>query len=344
VIILRRLALLTITLIVAVTLPSAVSSAGTSSTSVEVFNHLGLQFPVAIAGHGKYLWIADLLSHNANGQVVRVNARTGAHLSITSPLIKHPTALISDGTYVWIVNGNHFSPLDPTISRIDIATNKVRLVAKLPSPGFGVTLTIAGRYLWVAGITNGSLLRINRSTLSMTKVASKHFHSVGVLTSDKNYLWVACSGGGPLERGSLARVSLRTGVVQQVDSPYFNEPSAVTSNGTSVWMPASNHVVVKVNIATNGVTKISSKSFEAVIGIGSTPRNVYVLSEYGNVSTGGGNLTQINAATNATKDYPSKYFLRPKGLALLGSHLWVIGTSGNPLKPITHGQLIRVTP
>jgi hypothetical protein len=345
----RRLTALTIMLVVSVAVPIAPSVIGASTTSIVAYSHLGLVDPVAICAHGKYVWIADLgANESQHGQVVRVTASTGAHLSITSPLINHPSALISDGSYVWVVNGSHFSPSHPFISRIDIATNKVTLVRKLSSPGFLDSLAIAGRYLWVSGVAYPALLRINRTTLSTTKVTSDLFVGDETLAADRHYLWVASDAGGLLGRGSLVRLSLTTGDVKAVNSPFFNDAVTVTSNGTSVWMPASNHVVVKVDIATGKVIKVSSRSFSLSLWIASTKRDVYVMSVQDDLLAGpGGALTQINAATDSLRVITSKFLTSPKGLAVLGSHVWVISSStlaSGPTGPTENYALVRITP
>lgn len=338
----RRLSVLTVLLAWLTAVPISTSFAEASAESVAAFNHLGLVDPVAVAAEGKYVWIADLGEGGNSGQVVRVTASTGAHQSIKGPLVNRPSALISDGVHVWVVNGTHFSPSHAFISRIDIATNKVTLVRKLSSPGLP-SLAIAGQYLWVSGVSYPALLRINRTTLSTTKVTSDLFLGVGGITADRHYLWVARDDGGPLGRGSLSRVSLTTGAVTGVNSPYFNDPISVTSNGTSVWMPASNHVVVKVDIATGKTIKVSSKSFSTSLWIESTPRDVYVLSDGGNPAGPGGTLTQINVATNSVRVITSKLFTSLGGLAVLGSDVWVINSLPSPNGAHTMNLLMRVT-
>ena len=339
----RRITALIVLLASLMAVPITTSFAEASAESVVVINNLGLVDPVAITAHGKYVWIADLGGDGKNGQVVRVTASTGAHLSITSPLLNDPSDLISDGSYVWVVNGTHFVPANASISRIDIATNKVTLVRKLSSTGFP-SLAIAGRYLWVSGVSYPALLRINRTTLSTTKVTSKLFLGVGAIAADRHYLWVARDDGGPLGRGSLSRVSLATGAVKGVNSPFFNDPVTVTSNGAFVWMPASEHVVVKVDIANGKTVKVSSKSFSTSQWIESTPRDVYVLSEGGNPAGPGGTLTQIIAATYSVHVITSKLFTALRGLAVLGSHVWVINSLPTPNGPHTMNLLMRVTP
>jgi hypothetical protein len=111
-------------------------------------------------------------------------------------------------------------------------------------------------------------------------------------------------------------------------------------------MPASNHVVVKVDIATNKVTTVSSKSFATSLWIGSSSRNVYVLSVYGDPSPPGGALTVIDDATNSLHVVTSKLLTDPMGLAVLGSHVWVISSStlSSATSPNPNFQLVRVTP
>jgi hypothetical protein len=316
------------------------SLADASTTS---YNNFGLLNPTAISAHGRYVWVADEGSAGKGAKVVRVTASTGAHLAITSPLLPDPSYLISDGTYVWVVNRRH-SATGASITRIDIATNKVTLVEKLPGVGFPVSLAIAGNYLWASGLTNdNALLRINRTTLSRTDVTSDLFIAGPVITADKRYVWVACSGGGPLGRASLARVSLATGAIKSVNSPYFNDPVTVTSTGTDVWMPASNHVVVKVDIATGEVSKVSSKSFVDSLWIASTHRFVYVLNLGGSTIGPYGALTRISEASNSLKVVESPSFTSPVGMAVLGSEVWVINSSYPNSGPTTKNLLVRVT-
>jgi hypothetical protein len=343
----RRLVVPMTLLAIALTAAQGSSFAGASAQRVVAYNHLGLVDPVAITAHGKYLWIANLTDGNKKNYIVRVTASTGAHLSIGSPLFTRPWALISDGSYVWVVSGPNSSSTHASISRIDIATNKVSLVTNLHTLGFPVTLAIAGRDLWVAGVTNGTLLRVNRSTLSTSIVSSALFGAGEVLTADKKYLWVASDSGGPLGRGSLARVSLSTGAIKGINSPYFNDPVTVTSNGTSVWLPASNHVVTKVEIATSKVTKVSSKSFNTPLWSGSTAQDAYMLSDSGEYPVAGGDLTQINSSTNSIDAITSKLIVSPLGLAILGPNVWIINTpafSHTTATFSTKNLLVRVTP
>jgi hypothetical protein len=135
----RRLTAFTILLLaLSMSIPVTGSFAGASCASVVAYNNLGLVNPGAIAAHGKYVWIADRSVDGKNGlikngQVVRLDASTGAHLSVTSPLLNDPVALISDGSYVWVVNEAKFScltgdggtvPLDCRCLRRQFAANR----------------------------------------------------------------------------------------------------------------------------------------------------------------------------------------------------------------------------
>lgn len=340
----RRLTILTVALGVALTTFMTPSFAGAASTSVVAFNNVGLSDPISIAAHGQYVWIGDRSGGSDDSQVVRVNAHTGAHLSITSPLIDLPWALVSDGTYVWVENGGYPGSTRGSISRIDIATNKVSLVTRISSQ---VTLAIGGPYLWVANSEAGSLLRVNRTTLAITTITSPLLFQASALCADKHYLWVARDGGGSLYRGSLTRVSLTTGTVKGINSPYFNDPVTVTSNGTFVWMPASNHVVVKVDIATSKVIKISSKSFDTSLASASTSRYAYIASVDGNTHPNGGDngaITQIGAKSNSLHVITSTHLTDPYAEAILGSAVWVIDTPLGLPNSRTKNLLLRVTP
>ena len=61
----------------------------------------------------------------------------------------------------------------------------------------------------------------------------------------------------------------------------------------------------------------------------------------------GGALTQINAATDSLRVITSKFLTSPKGLAVLGSHVWVISSStlaSGPTGPTENYALVRITP
>jgi hypothetical protein len=324
--------------------PVTTSFAGASAASVVAYNNLGLLNPGAIAAHGKYVWVADRGVGGKRAEVVRVTASSGAHRSYSSPLLNEPVALTSDGTYVWVVNAASQGATHGSISRIDIATNKVSSVTTVSGLSFLVSLAVAGPYLWAAGVSDNGILRIDRATLAVRTISSTLFYPGAVLTADKKYVWVSSDGGGPLGRGSLARISVATNKVTGVNSPYFNDAVTVTSNGTSVWVPASNHVVVKVDIATSKAIKISSTSFSTSLWIESTPRYAYVLSDGGNPAGSGGTLSQINAVTNSVHVITSKSFPAPVGLAVLGSKVWIINSSLPPAGPTTKNLLVRVSP
>ena len=126
------------------TLSVTPSLAGESDASVTVLNHQGLVDPSGIAAHGKYVWVSQLRGGGENGEVVRVNALSDAHVSITSPLINHPWNLVSDGSYVWVVNRAKGPTGTAFISRIDIATNTVSFVTGVTSVN---SLAIGGDYV-----------------------------------------------------------------------------------------------------------------------------------------------------------------------------------------------------
>lgn len=321
------------------------SSASASNPSVVAFNGVGLVYPFAIAAHGKYIWIGNSLGGGKSAQVVRVDARTGAHVAITSPLITDPYALVSDGTYVWVDDLKSFGASSGTLSRIDIATGKVTLVRRLAEASH---LAVGGPYLWVANGANGTLLRINRTTLATTTIRSSLLDEASAITADAHYLWVARLDGGPLHRGSLTRVSLATGAISAINSPYFNDAVTVTSNGRFVWMPASNHVVVKIDIATDTVTKVSSKSFSTSLAIASSSRYTYVASEGGNPNPNEdksyADLSQIDDATSSIRVITSKLITGPTGIAVLGSHVWIINQSLAAPGTRAKNLLVRVTP
>ena len=136
---------MTLTLSVALATFVAPSLADASPRSIVAFNDIGLAYPYAITAHGQYVWIGNSLGGGKRSQVIRVNARTGAHLTINSPLLTDPYGLVSDGTYVWVENAASFATSRGNISRIDIATGKVTLVRSLSEQ---VDLAVAGPYLW----------------------------------------------------------------------------------------------------------------------------------------------------------------------------------------------------
>ena len=89
-----------------------------------------------------------------------------------------------------------------SISRINIATNKVSYVAKLSFLSYLVSLATAGPYLWIAGASESGILRIDRTTLAVSTFSSTLIYPIDVLCADKSYLWAASDIGGPLGRGS----------------------------------------------------------------------------------------------------------------------------------------------
>ena len=336
---------MTLTLSVALATFVAPSLADASSRSIVAFNDIGLAYPYAITAHGQYVWIGNSLGGGKSSQVIRVNARTGAHLTINSPLLTDPYGLVSDGTYVWVENAASFATSRGNISRIDIATGKVTLVRSLSEQ---VDLAVAGPYLWAVNGANGTLLRINKTTLAATTISSPLLDEASAVTADKHYLWVARDGGGPLDRGSLTKISLATGAITAINSPYFNDAVTVTSNGGFVWMPASNHVVVKVDIATGKVIKVSSKSFSVSLAITSTSRYTYVASESGNPHPGqdhsDADISQIDDATSSVRVITSKFITSPTEIAVLGSHVWVVNQSSALPGTTAKNLLVRVTP
>lgn len=340
----RRLTALAVVLASLLAVPATTSFAGASSATVVAYNNLGLLNPGAIAAYEKYVWVADRGLGGKGAKVVRVTASSGAHLSVVSPLLDEPVTLTSDGTYVWVVNAASQGATHGSIARIDIATNKVSFVAQVSGLSALVSLAVAGPYLWAAGVSNNAVLRIDRTSLAVRTISSTLFYPGEALTADSKYIWVSSDGGGPLDRGSLARISTATNKVTAVNSPYFNDAVTVTSNGTYVWVPASNHVVVKVDIATSKAIKISSTSFSTSLWIESTPRYAYVLNDFGNPSGPGGTLSQINALTNSVRVITSKSFLSPMGLAILGSHVWILNSSLSAAVPATKNLLVRVSP
>lgn len=310
--------------------PLVTSGASASSGTVTAYNHMGLKDPTAISAHGKYVWVADRSGTSANGQVVRVNAATGAHLSITSPLITQPSEIVSDGSYVWVVNAtsqNAQGVVPGSLVRIDIKNGKVSFVTHLSFTDSPSELAIGGKYLWLIDDVNWSLLSVNRATLAVTSRTSDLFSVASALSADSRYLWIARDVGGPLGRGSLTRLTLATGALHAVNSPYFNDAVTITSNGKYVWMPASNHVIVRVTIATNKVIKISSKSFDTSLSIGSSAKYAYVASVSGDPNGHGGAVTQVGAGTNSVHVITNRVLTSPVDIAVLGSSVWAINSS-----------------
>ena len=270
----------------------------------------GFSYPDAIASDGQHVWVANQQSYTSTfdaGSVTEMSNATGRPVrTVAGPAFEfnHPSALTSDGAYVWVANfyGN-------SVTRFSASTDDHAQVMKNAPYWFfdPNAITSAGTHIWVTNAMgeNGSSLEssvteLDEQTGGQTRVISGskyRFAQSVAIASDGRHVWVANSADGspPGSTDSVTELNASTGdLVRVLSGPkyHLNRPQAIASDGRHVWVvnagrdvPSS---VTELDASTGAAIRLISGSAYAFNGpdaIASDGTHVWVVNALGETRT-----------------------------------------------------------
>lgn len=226
-----------------------------------------------------------------------------------------PSGLAAAGKYVWISDWGRGFKKRGQIVRVDISTGATRSVSNrfisLPS-----VIAASDRYAWVMNKTYKevwSLLRIDTTTLSVTRVKISAAESAGIgyegdpIVLAGGYVWIPGPQG-------IIRVSTSTLVTSTIKSRLIAGPLFhVVADAHYLWMnvPVSSNgplyrSFIRISLRTGVVTNVSLPGVEGGIPLGDDGINMWVQNKRGiqkvNPSTGA--VTTIEVPRDAQVTIP----------------------------------------
>jgi YVTN family beta-propeller protein len=175
------------------------------------------------------VWVAaarPLSGTRSEGIVLRVDASRGT-VSAVVRTGTWPSALASDGRWLWAVNTAPFFKRG-TLVRIDTATNR-RVGRAIPLGPAPSGIAMGAGSVWVADALQGTVRRIDglrRRTIATIRVGRQPYG----LTFAAGSLWVTNS-----DEHTVSRIDPATNHVRQTITVGRN-PYGIASGGTSLWV------------------------------------------------------------------------------------------------------------
>jgi YVTN family beta-propeller protein len=209
-----------------------------------------------IASDGKYLWCTSKNQDNAgnnpdNHSVIQIDIT-----SLTSQFKyitigndgANPTALVSNGTNVWVIISN-----ENRVAQIDIASGTV---IKYISVGNNPTaISVDTKYVWVANRGSNTVTQINIASGTVIR-SIKVGTNPSSISSDGIYVWVANYGSN-----NVSQIYIETGYVVNTILVGSN-PNSISSDGKYVWVANYNsnsvsQITIDGHSTGNKITNIS---------------------------------------------------------------------------------------
>ena len=208
--------------------PSALridAASGTLRTSIPVGDSAYVFFA------GGSVWVADDLKKT----LVRFDPGTGRSDSLS--VGDGTSALVTDGSHAWITNHR-----DATLERIDLATNTVKRLSKLPGDAPERMVSLAGS-LWVTG-RGTDLLRVDPDTGAVLATIEVGAGAID-LQQAGGLVWVFAPSAADDRRGTpFAERVLEVDpgsnrIVRTIRTKGQVVVTGLASDGTSVWLADS---------------------------------------------------------------------------------------------------------
>jgi YVTN family beta-propeller protein len=224
-----------------------------------------------------------------------------------------PYGVAFDGAHIWVV-----TQADNSVSKIDIATNKVVATVSVGKSPHGVAFD--GAHIWVANYGDKTVNKIDILTNKVVATVSvgKSPHGVAF---DGAHIWVTT-----LADNSVSKIDIATNKVVATVS-VGDGPYGVAFDGLHIWVSnARGNSVSKIDIATNKVVATVSVG-KSPFGVAFDGAHIWV-ANYGYKT-----VNKIDILTNkvvATVSVGES----PHDVAFDGAHIWVANTRGNSVSKI----------
>ena len=224
-------------------------------------------------------------------------------------------------------------------SNWNIATNKLSKV--LNNAALGASeMTSDGTYRWCLRGIGGPMTRMNIATGSSSTNNSLATAGEGVITSDKNYVWV---GGA-----RLLRISKATNKIKVIDPSRLTDINQLVATGTHLWVQWGNRHLVDFDIATGAIKSFYNPKFEFNYGLATNGHDdVWMTDSYDRTilqfDATTGKVTEINSPLYSKLDTSSHLF----AITSEGKHLWVTMDCEklvNGMIATACGTVLRITP
>jgi YVTN family beta-propeller protein len=254
------------------------------------------QSPAGVAADGGQVWVAN----TGEGTVSRIDQQTDA-VTQTVHVGSGPVALAALGQDVWVVNG-----LSGTVSQVSTQTDQV--VDTIPVGNEPSAIAAGFGRLWVTDQGDGQVTAIDPTGVRPAQTIDVGDSPDGIAAGD-GAVWVSNRADD--------RVSKIDPVTMTVGSPIpvGAGPSAIVAAASGVWV---------VNGLDLTVSRIDPRTgFATTARVGDTPTAIAV--DAGSVwvaDAGGGTVDRIDPGSGQVT---RSIFVggSPRGLALVGSSLWV---------------------
>jgi hypothetical protein len=186
--------------------------------------------PVAVAATGSYVFVAN---GNASVSAFLINGSNGILTEIAgspfhSPDGLSPTAILTDGNFVYLVNGGQ--PTNSDVGIVDSfsigSSGALTFLSSASAPGqaVGAVLTPNGNFLFVYGGVTATLQGYSLSAGAATPIGSglTDGQMAGVMTGNASFLFAAH------DNGLLDSVSIGSGGVLSLVDTYDNSGQTIS--------------------------------------------------------------------------------------------------------------------
>ncbi len=248
-----------------------------------------------------------------------------AHVADTILVGKHPYAVSSDGTHVWVTNSG-----ENTVSEIEAASGAV--VDTIPVGADPTGVSADGTHVWVANLGEPTVSEIDAASGVVVNTIPVGADAYGV-SSDGTHVWVTHPGAE-----TVSEIEASTGTVLAV-IPVDSRPYGISADGTHVWF-------VNPEKDTVGEIEASSAALIRTIPVGSEPEGISSdgtdvwVTNYAEAPEG--TISEIDASTGTVVNtLPGGR--GPYRISSDGAHLWVthFGESAVSEIAVSSGALIH---
>jgi hypothetical protein len=189
-----------------------------------------------LGGSSSYVWFAAgsvWVADDTRSHLLRIDPATRRTLA-DLPTGDGTAALVTDGTHAWIVNHR-----DATLDRIDLATNTITRLGRLPGEAPERMALFAGS-LWITG-RGTDLLRVDPVTGAVQATVEIGAGGVDVAAA-AGRIWVAAANsaddrsGLPVLEHLYAVDPATTGIAQTLAPTGRLVVDGVATDGTTLWI------------------------------------------------------------------------------------------------------------
>lgn len=274
----------------------------TNKVDVKIPLDLGLS-GLVINSAGTFAYITSEGFESGPGRVFRINLATNTvDATIVVGYIPREIAIDPAGTFAYVVNSNtHLEDIDiegiGSVSKINLATNKVVSTIEVGIDPRDVTINPAGTFAYVTNAISGQISKINLANDTVdAEITSGCFGSVPfgmAIDPAAKFAYIACFGYGTVVKINLA-TNIVTETIQVNGGPY---DVAINPAGTFAYVVNySPNTVSRIKLATS-VTPDSSP----LILSASESSSARAIATYANIAVPKGATISISISASSVK-------------------------------------------